>query len=135
MTATCLLTWHLVLAGFLVADLISLSWVGMWQGLIRRKPNRAALFSLARILALPPLLFLLGDWFCAIIREPFSGAHDTAWQFFAWVFAWPGGEPLFWVGSQTQIIPAIPGRRVRRRAAKRAAKPAPRPARELAEAP
>jgi ABC-type transport system involved in multi-copper enzyme maturation permease subunit len=50
---------HLLLGGFLAADMIALSWVGMWLGLINRKPNRAALLALARIVALPGALFVV----------------------------------------------------------------------------
>jgi len=52
-----LLGLHLVFGGFLAADLIALSWDGMWLGLINRKPNRAALLALARIVVLPTLVF------------------------------------------------------------------------------
>jgi hypothetical protein len=40
-----------------VADLITLTWVGMWRGLNSRRPNRAAAAAIARILVLPWLLF------------------------------------------------------------------------------
>jgi hypothetical protein len=39
----------------IVADLIALYWVGMWQGLTAKNPNRTASASVARILVLPPL--------------------------------------------------------------------------------
>ena len=47
-----LLLW---LAGMsmLVADLVALGWVGMWQGLTARNPSRATTTSLSRILILP----------------------------------------------------------------------------------
>jgi hypothetical protein len=49
---------HLVFCVYLVADMIALSWVGMWLGLIHRKPNRAALLALARIVVLPDVVFI-----------------------------------------------------------------------------
>jgi hypothetical protein len=52
---------HLWGAGMvmLVADLAALYWVGMWQGLTSRNPNRAASATLARILVLPWIVFAL----------------------------------------------------------------------------
>jgi ABC-type Na+ efflux pump permease subunit len=43
----------------LVADLASLYWVGMWQGLTAKNLNRATSASLARILVLPCIGFAL----------------------------------------------------------------------------
>lgn len=49
-------TW---LAGMLmlVADLVALSWVGMWRALVAKSHNRATISTLARVLVLPWLLF------------------------------------------------------------------------------
>jgi len=41
----------------LVADLAGLYWVGMWQGLTAKNPNRATSASLARIMILPWVAF------------------------------------------------------------------------------
>jgi ABC-type transport system involved in multi-copper enzyme maturation permease subunit len=64
------LTW---LAGIsmLIADLITLSWVGMWLGLNSRNSTRAAAMAIARILFLPWLVFL---------------ATVTAWAVFSTFF-------------------------------------------------
>jgi hypothetical protein len=43
----------------IVADLIALYWVGMWQALTTKNPNRAASASVARILILPPLAWAM----------------------------------------------------------------------------
>jgi ABC-type Na+ efflux pump permease subunit len=51
---------HLFVGAFLLLDMFALSWVVMWLGLTSRKPNRAALFAIFRILALPCLLFVVG---------------------------------------------------------------------------
>jgi len=42
----------------LIADLITLSWVGMWMGLNSRNSTRAAGASIVRILFVPWLVFL-----------------------------------------------------------------------------
>jgi ABC-type transport system involved in multi-copper enzyme maturation permease subunit len=54
-----LLKLHLLFGGFLAADMIALSWVGAWLGLIKRTPNRAALLALTRILVLPAAGFIV----------------------------------------------------------------------------
>jgi hypothetical protein len=55
------LVWlHLFVGAFLVLDMLALSWAGMWLGLISRKPNRAAILAIFKILALPCLLFVIG---------------------------------------------------------------------------
>jgi hypothetical protein len=43
----------------LVADLIALYWVGMWQGLTAKNPNRASSANVARILVLPGAVWAL----------------------------------------------------------------------------
>jgi hypothetical protein len=43
----------------LLMDLAALYWVGLWQGLTAKNPNRAASGSVARILVLPPALWAL----------------------------------------------------------------------------
>jgi len=45
--------------GMLIADLIALYWVGMWQAISSKHPNRAASATVARVLVLPWLAFLL----------------------------------------------------------------------------
>lgn len=43
----------------LVMDLVALYWVGMWQAVTAKNPNRAASGGVARILILPPVLWAL----------------------------------------------------------------------------
>jgi ABC-type transport system involved in cytochrome c biogenesis permease component len=52
---------HLITGGSLLVDLLALSWVGMWLGLVQRKPNRAAALALLQILLAPYLLFFAFD--------------------------------------------------------------------------
>jgi ABC-type transport system involved in multi-copper enzyme maturation permease subunit len=130
-----LLAWHLVLGGFLVADLIALSWVGMWQGLVNRKPNRAALLSLARILVLPPLLFLVGIWLWAISHIPGSGAHDTAYVFTLGILLGLGADLYFGLEARRKLFGQFRATVAEGVARKRTAKPAPQPAPALAEVP
>jgi ABC-type transport system involved in cytochrome c biogenesis permease component len=53
-----LIGMHVIVAGSFVVDLMALSWVAMWLGLIQRKPNRAAALALLEILLIPYLLCL-----------------------------------------------------------------------------
>jgi ABC-type transport system involved in cytochrome c biogenesis permease component len=43
----------------LVADVVTLAWLGMWHGLNSHRPNRAAAAALWRVLLLPWIVFLL----------------------------------------------------------------------------
>jgi ABC-type transport system involved in cytochrome c biogenesis permease component len=52
---------HLIVGGSVLVDLLALSWVAMWLGLVQRKPNRAALLALIQILLAPYLLFFAFD--------------------------------------------------------------------------
>jgi ABC-type transport system involved in cytochrome c biogenesis permease component len=52
---------HLFVGGSVLVDLLALSWVAMWQGLVQRKPNRAAFIALFQILLVPYLLFFAFD--------------------------------------------------------------------------
>jgi ABC-type transport system involved in cytochrome c biogenesis permease component len=64
----------------LVADLTALYWVGMWQGLTARNPNRATSANLIRVLLLPwagmALVFL------AVTVGALTGAREPSWKFF-----------------------------------------------------
>jgi ABC-type transport system involved in multi-copper enzyme maturation permease subunit len=54
--------WRLFWIGgmiMLVMDLVALYWVGMWQAITAKNPNRAASAGVARILILPPVLWAL----------------------------------------------------------------------------
>jgi hypothetical protein len=68
----------------LVADLVTLYWVGMWLGLIARNHHQAASRSLAWVLVLPWLAFalvLLAVALSFIDRQN----PDLSWNFF---FGW-----------------------------------------------
>ncbi|HTL55587.1 MAG TPA: ABC transporter permease subunit [Candidatus Limnocylindrales bacterium] len=60
----------------LVADLIALAWVGMWQGLIARNPSRATTTSLTRIMVLPWVAYGIFVLFLVLLSaSPSSGMH------------------------------------------------------------
>jgi hypothetical protein len=70
----------------LVVDCIALYWVGMWQALTAKNPNRAASGSILRIMILPWVVFALVMLLVALasmVHEP-----DLGWGFFLglWVF-------------------------------------------------
>src|SRR6185295_7593637 len=49
-------------SGFvLLADLVTLSWVGMWRGLCAKDANRAILGTALQVLAMPWLLILIAN--------------------------------------------------------------------------
>lgn len=50
--------WIVGMAVF-VADIVALSWVGMWRGLNSRRPNRAAVAAMVRVLLLPWIIYFI----------------------------------------------------------------------------
>jgi hypothetical protein len=68
----------------LVADLLALYWVGMWQGLTERNPARAAGSTLARILVVPWLGFAV-VMLMLVLSTAFDNnrtAPGPTWRFF-----------------------------------------------------
>jgi hypothetical protein len=68
--ATELVWLHLIAGASLVLELAALSWVAIWQGLINRKSNRAVIWAMLRILAVPYALFLAILFLDAIAGAP-----------------------------------------------------------------
>jgi hypothetical protein len=56
----------------LVADVFAIGWVGMWVGLSDKRANRASGGTIARVMAMPVLLFyLITSWLAWKSRTPF----------------------------------------------------------------
>jgi hypothetical protein len=51
-------TSYVVLVVVFVADMITLSWLGMWLGLRSRNPNRATAGAVVRVMVLPWVIFV-----------------------------------------------------------------------------
>jgi ABC-type transport system involved in cytochrome c biogenesis permease component len=87
-SAEWVVVW-LALMVVLVADLFTLSWLGMWRGLNSRRPNRAASGLLLRVLVLPYVLLILCITAIALseafLREIFGASR---WEFKAWLIIW-----------------------------------------------
>jgi hypothetical protein len=62
----------------IVADLIAFYWVGMWQALTAKNPNRAASASIARILILPSLGWAL-IVLIAVLSSMRGGQNYESW--------------------------------------------------------
>jgi len=62
----------------IVADLIALYWVGMWQALSAKNPNRTASASVARILILPPLAWAMVV-LIAVLSSVRGGQNYESW--------------------------------------------------------
>jgi hypothetical protein len=62
----------------IVADLIALYWVGMWQALTAKNPNRAASASVGRILILPPLAWAM-IVLIAVLSQVRGGQNYDSW--------------------------------------------------------
>jgi hypothetical protein len=118
---------HVITAGSLLVDLLALSWVGMWLGLVQRKPNRAAALALLQILLVPYLLFFAFDVVASGgVPNPFSvliftnilglgsgfffaqGAHTRLAEWFRKVVA-EGVGPKFRDETETGDTPVLEG--------------------------
>jgi ABC-type transport system involved in multi-copper enzyme maturation permease subunit len=80
-----LLKMHLLLGGFLVADMIALSWGGAWLGLKNRKPNRAALLALTQILVLPCAAFVVLLCLWALVPQRNNTDDSFTGAFVLWL--------------------------------------------------
>jgi ABC-type transport system involved in cytochrome c biogenesis permease component len=68
------LIWlHLVIAAFLVMDLLAISWVAIWRGLLARKPNWAGLPALLLIVLLSCTIFVLAMSLVEIVNPSWPG--------------------------------------------------------------
>jgi len=94
---------HLILGGFLVADMIALSWSGAWLGLINRKPNRAALLALTRILVLPSVTFvvLLSLW--ALVPQRNRADDSFTGAFALWCLIGLVADLYFGMGARARL--------------------------------
>jgi ABC-type transport system involved in cytochrome c biogenesis permease component len=127
-----LLGLHLVFGGFLAADLIALSWDGMWLGLINRKPNRAALLALTRILVLPGVLFILLMSLWALTPRANESVESTA--FALWLVLGLGADLYFGLRSRAKLRAQFRTIAAEGVARNRPAPAAPKPAPVLMEA-
>jgi ABC-type transport system involved in cytochrome c biogenesis permease component len=127
------LKFHLVLAGFLAGDMIALSWVGMWLGLLNRKPNRAALLALTRIVALPGVIFVVLMSLWALGSKNTDQYEMTA--FVLWVFLGLGADLYFGLDAKARLLAEFRTIVSEGLARKTPAEPAPGTAAVLMEAP
>jgi hypothetical protein len=126
-----LLGLHLVLGAFLAADMIALAWIGMWFGLINRKPNRAALVALARILILPSAIFVV---LIAFWASSANNAYSLATPFTFWILLGLAADLYFGLGAAGKLRTDFRTTVAEGLARKRAPEPAPKPAPVLMEA-
>jgi ABC-type transport system involved in multi-copper enzyme maturation permease subunit len=122
---------HLILGGFLVADMIALSWSGAWLGLINRKPNRAALLALTRILVLPGLTFvvLLSLW--ALVPQRNSADDSFTGAFALWTLIGLVADLYFGMSARARLRAEFRTIVSEGFARKRPSEPLPKPAPEL----
>lgn len=102
--------WPCLWAGsviMLLADLVALYWVGLWQALAARNPNRAATNAVVRILVVPWALYALVMLFvvlASIIGVRAKG--DPGWRFFLglWFILGIGTDVAFALAARFQFL-------------------------------
>jgi hypothetical protein len=97
------LVWlHLIAGGSLVLEMVSLSWVAIWQGLINRKSNWAVIWAMLRIVAAPYLLFFALLFLYATSGPP--GKVDwTGLLIFPGIFG-VGVDFFFALGANSKLL-------------------------------
>ena len=95
------LSMYLVMAIFLVLDLMALSWVGMWLGLSGRKPNRAAILTLMRIILLPSFVFIIGMSCAGVL---FSRSINWTSSLVFWCILGAAANAYFTLGAKAKLF-------------------------------
>jgi ABC-type transport system involved in multi-copper enzyme maturation permease subunit len=119
---------HLITALSLLVDMLTLSWAGMWHGLVMRKPNSAAMLSILQIMLVPYALFFgfyilasnirTPNWASVLIFTNILGlasgfffaqnAHARLADYFRKVVA-DGVAPKFRIESEESVEPVLEG--------------------------
>ncbi len=89
------------------ADMVTLAWVGMWRGLNSRRSNRAAASTMARILILPWVLFVVFFTLIAVFGKMGSGAPglwDEKYFLVLWVVIGLGIDLLFGLPARSRLL-------------------------------
>jgi ABC-type transport system involved in cytochrome c biogenesis permease component len=124
-----LLMVHLLLGGFLVADMIALSWDGAWLGLTNRKPNRAALLALTRIMVLPGVAYIVLRCLWAMVPQRSMEDDSFTGSFALWVLLGLAADLYFGLGARARLRAEfrtiVSEGFTRKRPAEAAPKPAP----------
>jgi ABC-type transport system involved in multi-copper enzyme maturation permease subunit len=129
-----LVTIHLFLGVFLVADMIALSWVGAWLGLIHRKPNRAALLAMTRILVLPGVSFVVLLCLWALLPQRNNADDSFTGAFVLWPLLGLVADLYFGLGARARLRAEFRTIVSEGFARRRPAEPAPKAAPVLMEA-
>jgi hypothetical protein len=94
---------HLALAGlaFFLWDLHALAWVGMWQGLLKRRATRAFLATTLRVLIVPWLVFAVFVLFIGI--PPSSDSSASLFLVTLWSLVCGGANLIFYVSTRKKL--------------------------------
>ena len=91
----------------IVADVIALYWVGMWQALTAKNPNRAASGAVGRILILPPLAWAMAV-LIIVLSSVRGGGGSYDWWPFMLLGLWFGfglaADIAFSVGARRKLL-------------------------------
>jgi len=128
-----LLLLHLVLGGFLAADMMALSWAATWLGLIGGKPNRATLLALTRVVVLPAAIYLGLAFVWALVNSERKDQVDTM-AFVSWIILGLGADVFFFWSARRKLHTEFRTIAAEGLARKPPVEPAPRTAPVLMEA-
>lgn len=99
-----LISWLIYMLMF-VADVIALSWVGMWVALTTRNPNRATGITVARVLILPWAILIGVSVLISVFAAFAFSSSQLGWAFFLglWFGAGVLADLLFGLSARRQL--------------------------------
>ena len=98
-----LVSWWLGSMAFLVADMVSIAYVGMWLGLQRRYATRAAGATLARIIGLPMVSLLAFLIFMTMTSRFFSSSRGEDYILLVWLLTGLATDVFFGLRARNQL--------------------------------
>jgi ABC-type Na+ efflux pump permease subunit len=103
-TGSFLMIWPAGMV-LLVADIVALYWVGMWQAVSTKNPNRATGASVLRVLVLPWMLFALISLIISLTTVR-TGGQEPGGRFFVSLWLVPGlvADIGFGVWSRSKLL-------------------------------
>lgn len=98
-----LVSWWLGSMAFLVADLVSIAYVGMWLGLQRRYATRAAGITLARIIVLPFVALVAFLTLMAVTSRTFGWSRLEDLLLITWLLTGLAADVFFGLRARNQL--------------------------------
>lgn len=98
-----LTSWWLGSMAFVVADMVSIAYLGMWLGLERRYATRAAGITLAQVIVLPVVVLIAIITVIGVSSRAFGGARVEDLLLLTWLFTGLGADLFFGLRARNKL--------------------------------